>query len=472
MLTLYLLQFAKRENSTKTPTQADLQGATQLSVALKGGCDMLNPTWIINNENVPASNYAYFNNRYYFITGISSIRNNLVEITGRVDVLASWQADILATNALVLYAGNGRDDIIDPRIPITQDVSVDSAVASISGFTITDNNQGSIILSLTGVGSFGNFLMQSPNRLANLIDGIDTYWDSLQIVDTWTAMKQFFFGGNAADCIKSAIALPIIPPSSWYGGSAVELYLGKYPTNEYGYKLTVPTFTGSATVSIPWQNSGWRKHAPYSKLYLYLPLSGMVTLPTDDLINETSLHVEYSINGFSGDYCAAVRAGSGSGRIITTVSGNCATATPYGSAAMDTGRISQGVVSGGMGIGVGLASMASNPVAGATAIGSGIAGIAGSLISGVGGESTGAGGLSGGASQGLDKVVHCYCVSKTLTDSPADYAVIMGKPKMEKAQISTVTGFCQTDGFSVSGSMTDPERSSINSYLDRGVYIE
>ena len=379
-LTITVWQFSKRERSTAIPA---VQGP-DINVNLKGGCDMMNPVFTLDNTGLSPFNYVLMQSRYYFVTGIRSVTESIIEVSCRVDVLGSWKSAITGTTAMVLYASGGRNDIVDQRIPIDQSVTVTSSPANITGFTITDSNQGSIILSITGKGSFGNYLMQDPTRLPNLMDGVDNYWTAQNVVTVGDAAKQFFFGGSAGECIKSAISIPIIPPATWYSGTPVEIVLGSYPTQEDAYKLTSPTFTGTATVSIPWTNSGWQKHAPYTQLFLYVPLAGVVTLPTDELINESNIYVLYAINGFSGDFSVEIRAGSASGRIISNLNGNCATATPYGSAAPDTGKITQGIVAGIGGAAVGIATIASGGSAAvaAGAIGGSLSSVASGFLAG------------------------------------------------------------------------------------------
>ena len=49
---------------------------------------------------------------------------------------------------------------------------------------------------------------------------------------------------------------------------------------------------------------------------------------------------------------------------------------------------------------------------------------------------------------------------------------VMGAPYMGTVSIATCTGYLQTNGFSVSGSMTAVERNKINNMMNGGVYIE
>ena len=60
---------------------------------------------------------------------------------------------------------------------------------------------------------------------------------------------------------------------------------------------------------------------PFSSVYLYLPLIGMITLPTADIIVEKGITVIYCVNITSGDISFEYK-GSTSGRIIGTASGS------------------------------------------------------------------------------------------------------------------------------------------------------
>lgn len=76
-----------------------------LTGELKAETSILNPVILINADisNLTDCNYMSIPAfaRKYFVTDIRSIRNGLVEISGRVDVLTTYQTQILAQRAII-----------------------------------------------------------------------------------------------------------------------------------------------------------------------------------------------------------------------------------------------------------------------------------------------------------------------------------------------------------------------------------
>lgn len=70
---------------------------------LKDACDIINPVIIVSGENLSSYNYLYIPifNRYYFITDIKVIRNNLWEISCHCDVLETYKDSIKANTAIL-----------------------------------------------------------------------------------------------------------------------------------------------------------------------------------------------------------------------------------------------------------------------------------------------------------------------------------------------------------------------------------
>ena len=468
MATLTYYSFSKRAKSTKQPASG-----SQIDVQLKDGVSITNPIFLLNWSGFPTFNYCQFEGRYYFVTDIRQVRNNLFEVECEEDYLASWKSAIGSSEAMILYATGGSDNIVDSRIPLTSPVYTSQNASALSGLTITDGNQGTIILSITGTGSFGSYVMQNSTKIFELMRDMDN-WVQFMITDPVTGFQQLCGSGQAPDNLKGAISLPILA-SSMTSGALEDLYLGNYPCVDYndhpikGYRITDPLATGSATINIPWRYSDWRRHSPYTTLYLYLPLIGTIELPTDELIGESSIAILYSINITSGDVAVEVRASS-SNKIITTASGNCAMATPYGSANISPAKVASAVVTGIAGV----AGAALAPTTGGASLAlfSGLAASAGQMIGAMHGETKGGGGLSGGASHGLTKLCVLTSVSKELTDSQANLNDLIGKPVMKKATIGSYSGFVQTDGFQIEGAMNNNEREVINASLDGGIYYE
>lgn len=76
------------------------------NVILKDQTDLIDPVFIVSTpdiEDIAAANYMQCDafGRYYFITDIKSVRAGVYEITGHVDVLMTYAAQIKAQTAIV-----------------------------------------------------------------------------------------------------------------------------------------------------------------------------------------------------------------------------------------------------------------------------------------------------------------------------------------------------------------------------------
>ena len=71
--------------------------------SLRDSSKIVKPTILVEIGNPAQYNYMYIPafGRYYFITEIESVRTNLWNITGTVDVLMSFQEEILNLNVIV-----------------------------------------------------------------------------------------------------------------------------------------------------------------------------------------------------------------------------------------------------------------------------------------------------------------------------------------------------------------------------------
>lgn len=471
--------FSKRKNSTKQPTGS----GTSLSVNLKSGTSLLSPTFLLSLSSRPAYDYVSFEGRYYFVTDIVSVRDNLWEISCSVDALASHKSTIGASNALILYADGGRNDIIDKRIPLDSSIEIHGNAASITGWNINNITYGSIMISVTGVGSFGTYMLEDNSDLHSMMEDSTNWWDNVaNIGSVEDALKQFFYGGSAGDCLKNALALPITLVYSSpdpYLGPKEQLNLGPYPAADenqnpvFVHRVNNPIMKTSTTINIPWQYSDWRRHKPYTDVQLYLPFIGVVNLDADELINAAALDIDYSLNIASGDLAISVSTDSPV-KCIYTASTNVAMALPFGAANIPiTKQVSAAATAIGTAVGT-MAAMLSGGASDAAILaagaGSGLAaGAAASLGSGA---ASGGGGLSGGASQGLFDRIMCVTISRALSDSQANLMGVMGKPVYKKATIGSYSGYVQTDGFSIDGAMTDTERDIINAAFNGGAFYE
>ena len=70
---------------------------------LRDECSVINPTILVEHSNLSNYNYVYIPefNRYYFITEMTIVRNNLWRISLKVDVLESFKFNILNLSCIV-----------------------------------------------------------------------------------------------------------------------------------------------------------------------------------------------------------------------------------------------------------------------------------------------------------------------------------------------------------------------------------
>lgn len=476
-MNLYIMFISKRQNSTLVPP---LTGISPTTVYLKQDTSIINPTFVIEGDPLNLNvNYCYCSDtgRYYFIRDIICRHEKIYELICEVDALATFKAQIITKTANIMYAADSTANIVDKRIPIQAGLTVSESNHAMPT-TLTPTHIGIIVLGIMGSGSVGNYVLEDSGKLFDLMDGVDDWWSNLSVGSVEDAIKQLVFSGGAPQCLHSAIALPVTGDTSILGSNE-DLYLGGYPcktsggSSIKGLKVSTRISTDSATVPIPWIHTGWLRHAPYSNLYLYVPFFGNFSLPTNDLINDASLIINFSLNYTSGDLSMSV-SGNISGKKVIVASTNIAMQLLFGSSGVSMSGTLKAGVTGAIGVGAAAAVTVASGGSAAPVIaaaGTATAGVAASSFD-AHNSAVAEGGGGGGAMSGLTKVIQCTCLSRSLSDDPDNLAPIMGKPFFKSDLISNHTGYIQCDGFRMDGSGTSQEKSQIDDMLNSGIFIE
>lgn len=492
MPTASFYKFSKRKNSTKQPTGT----GTQYSVDLKSGTSFISPTLLLNISGKPDYNYLSFEGRYYFITDIVSVRQDLWEISAGVDVLATYKTEILASTQFVAYSSqSGSTWLADTRIPLLKNATVSQA-ASTMNFLFTAG--GFYVLAAVGEGGCEVYCTDRSNINA-MIQDLSTWTNDLRTAITaalphttpadekqatenlYTVMMETGIVGNAyldaPNCIRSCIWVPFFI-SSFADGGGTTIKLGAYDTGATAYKCKTSPVTNSASVSIPWQHSDWRR-ATCEEVYLYLPLVGLVNVPSDEIINESSISVEWSATATDG--CIAYRVTAGN-QVIGTYGANASVNFPIGiSQQASAGEIVQTAFAG-------VQKTVSN---GISAVGSGLSGnVGGAIGSGVMAgfdaidtayktidiamtrHNSCIGGIGGGAGVGLSLDLKCFTVSHNTVITPSTMQTTMGLPTMKPIALSTLTGYCECANAHVEAGATGPELNAIDAMINSGFFIE
>lgn len=485
--TIYAGKIAKRKNSTLQPALS-----ASFDVLLKTPTSLHTPTFTINAASFD-HNYLKWGDRYYFVTDVVSRNNSLWEVSAVIDVLATYKADILASTQYVSYSSHKTSDwLSDSRIPLLKNATVTTAITGLN-FLFTD--AGFYVLTAVGENGCKTYGLDS-SALARLLQNISNWSDDgiNDIVndsrnlgyDFSTAPKaieslgkmsiQTGFIGNAysgaPDCIRSCIWVPFFASFFVTGGQGETIHLGAFDTGEPAWFCKATPESRTATVQIPWQYSDWRR-ATCEEIYLYLPLVGMVSIPSDEIVNETAINIEWSATATDG--CIAYRLTAGS-QVIGTYGANCSVNVPIGiSQQASAGEIVQSVipavqktVSGGIhgaskGVLGAVGGIAKNAIVGAYDV----ANVALSR------HNTCIGGIGGGAGVGLSLDAKCFSVAHPTVIAPANMAATMGLPTMTPMALSSLTGYCQCANAHVAANGAESqELDEIDAYLNSGFYIE
>lgn len=488
-ITATFYKFSKRKNSTKVPAIA----GTSFNVLLKQPTSLEAPVFRLSVDTFDY-NYCQFNGAYYFVSDITSERNDFWTVTCEKDVLATYRTEILNSSAYILYDNVGDSEIVDNRLAIkTSRTLAENHVA----FPNIDTTIGRYIFSCVGQESSNSWIIpyrMNPSSIVgsvfkNSVDvSIDetpaTWTDSS--TDIFTAIQEaadllhdiYLFGtaflkkawsqllssGNALNTIRNCIWLPF----TWTtGGNTEKIYLGNYDTGFVATKagtqadpfvIQLP----QTVVNIPWQFNDWRRSAPYTQVYLYLPFIGVVQLPTASLTGQASITIQAALNIVSGDLAVNV---NNDIQVIGSYGANVSVPVPLGSSNITPRQLFNTLTAG-------LTGAAASGV-GAVGIGAAaLSGIASATIANIAGQPSSIGGLSSGAAVGLSTDIICFTICHDTTISPASVADVIGLPSFSKKTISALSGYVQTHCFSLDAAAESADLEAVNNYMNSGVFIE
>jgi hypothetical protein len=482
MATLNLWSFSKKKNSTKQPTGA----ATTKTVRLKEGTSLESPVFVLDGA-VHGYNYAQFGGVYYFVDDVVIAKNAITELHCSRDLLATFKSEIQASTLYVLYYTHNNTEITDKRLSTKTTQVTDSANGAFTYFGVGITTALTVV-GMDHVATFKVNLSDVKDIISQtFFQTLDTEIGNVPAIDTSsvenaisdagrfivdllkTAAISASYVGKLAECIRDCYLLPI-DPAAW-GGTNNPIFIGKCDTGKTGYELVGMDLINSrvlhdsATVNIPWQASDWRRNAPYHEIYLYIPCIGVTSISPSDVIGETALHVDISVDKLSGDMIVNVGTTS---KVIAQYTTNVAVNFAIGSQNLDPARAA-------MAIGDGLASMvgaAGGPVNIMSGAMSGALGIANAIQP----HAMTIGSNGGGAFLGLSAYtankVYCFTVFHDTTVSPSSVSAVQGTPYNGVMSLAGVSGYVQTMNAQVDMGGLGADKDAVNQMLDGGIYIE
>lgn len=178
--------FSKEHNSTKQPT-----GGTAVNCYLKDDTSLVNPVFILDGANF-STNYVKWNNRYYFVDDVVSIRNTTVELHCSVDALASWKQAIGASSQYVTRSASQYDEgIIDTLYPARVFETIEDTV---------------IDLNLTAAAAQTNYVVGVINK-ASMASGGITYYAMTPAI--FKDLLSFLYGGSWLDAPTTEVSVEL-----------------------------------------------------------------------------------------------------------------------------------------------------------------------------------------------------------------------------------------------------------------------
>lgn len=122
----------QRNESDDRAFNKSITNVANLSGYLRDGSSVIDPVIMVEGDisTIASCNYMTIPEfgRSYFITNMESVRNNLVRITGHVDVLTTYRSAILANTGIVrrqqnlwnLYLDDGSFKVYNNPIVLTR----------------------------------------------------------------------------------------------------------------------------------------------------------------------------------------------------------------------------------------------------------------------------------------------------------------------------------------------------------------
>ena len=198
---------------------------------------------------------------------------------------------------------------------------------------------------------------------------------------------------------------------------------------------------------------------PYTKVSVYLPFIGVVSLKTSEVMRST-VNITYGVDVITGACLAKIKiTRDGAGAILYSYGGSCACHYPISSGSY-SGIIS-GVVTAAVGIAAGVVSK--NPV---TAVGGAVSGIKQAHT-----EYQHSGGFTG-CSGAMGPKIPYIIIERPQTKMAAGYEDFEGVPQNEVVLVGSCSGYARFSEIHVSSSRAyDAELSEIETLLKNGVLI-
>lgn len=455
--------FAKRVNSMAIPDAAGVE----YDIVLKENCSLDTPVFLLSTNDFQY-NYLFFEGKYYWLADTKYIRNNLMEISASIDVLASYRTEILnTTQHVVRSASNGNPDIVDTML--STDLTIESA--KVSGTVNALAKDGVYVLNVAGTGGgdnvsgFTKAYGMSADRLRVLANSIYTL--DAEAIDT---LARIFLSPFSS--IVSVFWCPFNITS--FGGGDEAISLGNVTLDVNGNAIVQRVHKESVILTIPGLHGDWRDFQ-LTQFELYLPCVGFVPISARDIYGMTNITIECSIDILSGGISYRVAANNSDNLIAIGIYGaNSAVTLPIA----QNNNIGNGGTSFWSWVGKNLGTLSSAWAAVTNFNGLGASYIPGVYRQGentevyIGGTPSATGSYSSISAIEFGTDVELYASRMNTSENPMNANSVFGRPCGLTKKLNELTGYCQTINACVGVAGELSHNQKINAFLNGGVYIE
>lgn len=455
--------FAKRVNSLLIPstTGADFE------INLKESCSLDAPVFLLSANTFPY-NYLKFEGKYYWVSDTKYIRNNLMEVSASIDVLASYREKILeSTQHIARSSSAGNINIADTMFP--SNLIKESAKVSASVNGLEKDGVYVVIVAGTGGGSnvsgFTKAYGMSASRLRELANNLYTLDD-----DTLQILSKIFLSPFSA--IVSVFWCPYNITA--FGGGDEAITLGNVTLDVNGDAIVQRVHKDTVTLTIPGRYGDWRDFQ-LSDHELFLPCIGYIPISSRDIYGMTTITVECSQDILGGGIAYRVFAENSDNRVVIGMYGsNTAVTLPVG----QNNNIGNGGTSLWSWIGKNLGTLSSGVAALMNFTGTESSYIPGLYRQGastdiyIGGTPSASGSYSSIASIEFGTDIELYISRMNTSENPANANAIFGMPCGITRKLGDLSGYCQTINACVGIAGELSHNQKINALLNGGVYIE
>lgn len=517
---------SKRINST-----SHTFSGTTLSCKLKEPCSMQSPVFKVQGlTKGNLYNYASFEGRYYWVDDIIYKTFNIQEVHCHLDPLATYASAIKGSKVYAKYAdaSHWNQDMDDLRFyPETQ---VTASWADATCFSSTIDNDGTFVIKIMSCGpneqgmrtyamdktAFAGMLTDLQGFMNGYTQGVvGTVVDVMQfIANIWGALGG---SGSWSDNILSCRWVPFAV-SDYTGTQANYIELGAVPCTGQSAGTCLRVANGMSLdrhytpISIPWtadaQANPFLKNPRWSSIQVSTP-SGYKEIDVTDLKDQTQLGWISCLDRLSGMWSGKIVENySDTGKILASFSGQVgldmmgligsgssiasqmtnafSTAASLGLSAVSTVQVSEGtthttsLVTKTNDKGETTQKYEENDAPSYHSVSSGISGsflptgvCVGSPSGSIGGGATDLYLYINATSRGMVRVKMTQYKPKDLANYTA-YCDRYGYPCNAYLTVGDVSGYICCVGANVQSAtgISQENQSTINSYLNSGLYIE